>query len=183
MAVIGKNLSPPESLMLLKWLTSPLPTSVNHHEEVNISKYGENMKTVLRAISVWFAFSLECCTLWARVTPQSQFCGAYLSLRIIIMMIAENFSQLLWGLVWPKMGNTCFLKSRQSKWGEQKLSTEVSYHCELYYLWIITKVQWSNWMQCTFFVHQATKEKSVGKYSPFTVRSCPLICLQVIKKV
>lgn len=79
----------------------PLPTSVNHHEEVNISKYGENMKTVLRAISVWFAFSLECHTLWASVTTQSQLCGAYLSLEII-MMIVENFLQLFW--VWQKMG-------------------------------------------------------------------------------
>lgn len=53
------------------------------------------MKTVLRAISVWFAFNLECHTLRAKVTLQSQFCGAYLSLGII-MMIGENFSQSVW---------------------------------------------------------------------------------------
>lgn len=85
-----------KSLLQLKWLTSLLPTSVNHHEEVNISKYGETMNAVLRAISVWFVFNLECHTLWAWDTQQSQLCGAYLSLRIIIItMIVESFAQCI----------------------------------------------------------------------------------------
>lgn len=54
------------------------------------------MKTVLRAISVWFAFSLECHILGAKVTQQSQLCGAYLSLGIITIIILENFSLLFW---------------------------------------------------------------------------------------
>lgn len=123
---LGRLLSPLESLMQLKWLTSPLPTSVNHREEVNISKYGENMKTVLRAISVWFAFNLECHTLWARVPQQSQFCGAYLSLGII-MMIVENFSQSLrvrsdlrWVTQWACHASSVFTdrisKCREDEW-------------------------------------------------------------------
>lgn len=81
-----------KSLLQLKWLTSLLPTSVNHHEEVNISKYGETMNTVLRAISVWFVFNLECHTLRAWDAQQSRSCGEQLS-QGIIMMIVESFSQ------------------------------------------------------------------------------------------
>lgn len=81
-----------KSLLQLKWLTSLLPTSVNHHEEVNISKYGETMNAVLRAISVWFVFNLECHTPRAWDAQQSRFCGEQLS-QGIIMMIVESFSQ------------------------------------------------------------------------------------------
>ena len=56
------------------------PSSVSHHEEVNISKYGEKMrKVVLRAISIQFAFRRECVIWRATVTQRCWFCGAYLS--------------------------------------------------------------------------------------------------------